>query len=192
MAGTCLLWSFCALSHFSRSFPFPFPPEASFCPELREHTTRGNPGKWRAATSEDLSESSCPTSVVGPARLNKAPEKEMERKKVCSLLLLQNPVGIAQCFHSALTIWQRERLWLTSFSNDRISISSLPSRAFILSCLLANLEEEKKKTFIDASSHGLIWPFVSLSSATRGQCLPQLVQRQHTYTSIGFPDTLGC
>lgn len=40
-----------------------------------------------------------------------------------------------------LTIWQRERLWLTSFSSDRTSISSLPSKAFILSCLLANLEE---------------------------------------------------
>lgn len=139
MALTCLLWSFCALSHFSRSFPFLFPPEASFCPGPREHTAQGNPGKWHAATSEDLAEFSCPTSVVGPVRLNKAPGKEKDRKEVCSLLLLQHPAGIAQHSHSALTIWQRDRLWLTSFSNDRISISSLPSRAFILSCLFANL-----------------------------------------------------
>lgn len=42
---------------------------------------------------------------------------------------------------TTLTIWQRERLWLTSFSSNRTSISSLPSKAFILSCLFASLEE---------------------------------------------------
>lgn len=47
-------------------------------------------------------------------------------------------------FDVILTIWHRERLWLTSFSKDKISINSLPSKAFILSCLLANLKADDK------------------------------------------------
>lgn len=72
IALTCLLWSFYALCHFS-IFPSLVPLEASSCPEPRERTARGNPDKWHAATSEDLSESFCPTNVVDPVRLNKAP-----------------------------------------------------------------------------------------------------------------------
>lgn len=49
-------------------------------------------------------------------------------------------------FKATLTIWHRERLWLTSFSSDRISISSFPSKAFILSCLLANLNRKGLST----------------------------------------------
>lgn len=143
-------WVFCELSLFSRSFPPLLVPEASCCPGLHEYTAQGNPDKQLAATSEGLAESSCPTSVAGPLRLNKAPERE--RTKVClsSIVCLQGIYACSVCISEfELTIWHRERLWLTSFSSNRISISSLPSKAFILSCLLANLR--RKDTHILAS-----------------------------------------
>lgn len=65
-------WFFFALSHFSPSL---LAPEAFCCPELLEHTALDNPGKQLAATSGDLAGSSCLTSVAGPLRLNKAPDR---------------------------------------------------------------------------------------------------------------------
>ncbi|KAG7224744.1 hypothetical protein INR49_013455 [Caranx melampygus] len=50
--------------------------EVSYCPGLPECTARDNPDILRAVATEDLEGSFCPTIVVGPLRLNKAPEIE--------------------------------------------------------------------------------------------------------------------
>lgn len=138
---TVLFWVFCSFSQFSSSFPPVSLPRAFFCPEPPGHTAQGNPCKQRAAAIAGLSESSCQASDAGPLRLNMAPESKLKEKH--SLLFCRNITKNIYCMFSirALTIWQRERLSLTSFSSERISISSFPSKAFILSCLLANLEE---------------------------------------------------
>lgn len=77
-------WFSCALSLFSSSFPSLSVAEASCCPGLHEHTAQGNPDKQHAATSEGLAESSCPTSVAGPLRLNTAPESEKDTGLILS------------------------------------------------------------------------------------------------------------
>lgn len=154
-------WFFYELSLSSRSCPSLSSPQASCCPEPHGYTAQDNPDKQHAAASGDLAESFCPTSVANPLRLNKAPGREKGKGSVCLcdclMMTLRSVTLCHKCvqdiirfvqfalvnFRVTLTIWHRERLWLTSFSRDRISTSSLPSKAFILSCLFANLKWKK-------------------------------------------------
>lgn len=99
-----------------------------------------------------------------------APERELKGNH--AFVPLQYHHGYLFIWIRILTIWQRERLSLTSFSNDRISISSFPSKAFILSCLLANL---RKKGFCHIFSESWIrhnsFPEVPLEVSIYLRCL---------------------
>lgn len=168
-SNTFLFCFFLSFSQFSNSFPALSVPQAFFCPERPEHTARGNPCKCHAVTIEGLSESSCLANDAGPLRRNMAPERELKGNHV--LLFYLNITKNIYVFFliRKLTIWQRERLSLTSFSNDRISISSFPSKAFILSCLLANLEVKDLVTLLVSRT---VYSLQLFDLATRGQYLP--------------------